>query len=280
MEVHKMSNIIRSDWYRLNKTKRLLVLSLVTCGIVGLLLLVMFASNYAMVSIANLDMQSGQSSLEELEQAQQIITSSVNSVSGFVQGVSAQNFMLYLIIPVFIFVFGADFDDKTFKNTLSFESNRNKVYFGKLSLSIIISIGLQILSIAFAFVIGLIFVRNISLSGTFFINLVIAFLLQLPILLAVVCTGHCVLAFTKKTGPTIAISIVSLIVISLIAQLLTMLLKQDWIMALDPSSAFESVANPSMHTAPTTFISVVFFAVIAVATTAIGSLHYKQVDMP
>lgn len=278
-----MTTIIRSDMYRLGKGRALKNTIIASIGIVILILAIVMASSTIMQNIStdgmtSIEIAELQNDVAEMEHIQAQATS---NAANFMQEIAGESISAFLFLPILLAVFCADFTHGTYKNTLTYESNRTKVYFAKLLLSAGLCILIHLIGIVTGLLLGLVFFGTSGLTMAFWAQLALSLLLQLPIHLAIVCLGHCIISFTKKSGTTIAIYLIGLFALSLILQL-TLNLKPDWtwLMLFEPLQALQLMMNYTMLTVGEIAASLGFFSAVAVGSTVLGALHFKKADMP
>lgn len=283
-----MNNIIQSDIYRLRKGAAMRNTIL---GAFGLILIVA-------ITFAFLRSGSFQSMMEESMQAQGATQGEIVSMQGdimemeetsgalpqngaqFGASVMAENMFTILLLPIFLAVLGADYNAGTYRNTLSYEANRKKVYLGKFLVSCGATLLLLVVSLVFSWLIGGLFFGFGGFSAGYFIQLLTTLLLQAPIYLAILSLGHCLLAFTQKSGATVAVFLLVMLLYSSVIQMLAGLLpKYQWLIRLDFLSGIKLMASYQTADPMDIVIPLIFSGVILVGTFAAGMVRYVKADM-
>ena len=277
-----MNNIISSDLYRVRKGAAYRN----TCLGILAIILVMLTSFLFVQSGAAAEMLTTTNDLTpadvaELEQAIQSEVTLIENGAAFGQQMLSDFFIFLFFLPVAIAVFCADFSAGTYRNTLSYESDRTKVYMAKLLLSIGLCITMVLGMLAVSFLLGSVAFGFSGFTAAFFGNLSAALLLQLPIYLATITICHCLVSFTKKSSSTIAVFLVGYFVLDLILQLAVGIFHMpEWLMLLDAQSAGKLMAGYA--SAPKSYVVfvAVYYLGIATLTTLLGAVCYHKTDMP
>lgn len=279
-----MSNIIASDFYRVRKgaavRNTFLGIVLITILVLALGVFVESGTMETLVVEANGSAQEIteiQQDIEELNRETAVLTTGAS----LAEEMLAQAFVIFFFLPVAIAVFCADFTASTHRNTLSYESDRGKVYWAKLALSLGISLVLVFSLVALNWVLGGIILGFDGFSLAYFGRILITFLLQLPVYLAVVAVLHLMIAFTKKSSSTIAIFLVGYFTLLIVLQVITSYFPGlEWMILLDPLNAARIMAyREGVPMATMAFIAGYNLVVAAVAT-LLGLFCFKKADMP
>lgn len=280
-----MNNIISSDFYRMRRGAALrntciALFVVIAMAMAGLLFI---QSDFAAELIAS---PPGMSAAEaaELEKDIQDANQQVESIDGgaaFCMDMLGQSVIFFFFLPIVIAVFCADFSSGTYRNTLTYESNRIKVYMGKLLLSIGICIAMTIGMVIVSWLLGSLAFGFTGFTAAYFGRVLTVLLLQLPISLATIAVCHFLVVFTKKSGATIGTFVVGYIVLAIITQVIVGLFPSaQWAALLDPQSSgklmtvFESAQTKHI------LFTVIYNLAVAAATTVLGALHFRKTDMP
>lgn len=278
-----MSTLIRSDIYRLRRGT-----ALRNTIIVLLAILAVFAVTFVAVSsesfadfvesgaIEQFDEGEAVGLQQDFSEAQGVIPASGAEFANMMVG---ENVLLFFFIPIILTIFCADFTNGTYRNTLSFESSRTKIYLAKLGLSAVICFLMQILMILACWVIGGVAFGSLGFSAGYLIHMAVAVLLFLPGQLAAVCLIHCIIAFTKKSSSTIGIFIGACVGVTMVVQLLSMIPQFDWVVYLDWNSVGQTLINYGSTPLYGLVISVGSGLLVAAASTIAGVAHYRKADL-
>lgn len=277
-----MSNIISSDFYRLlhgAALRNTLIGLLGTVLIVGLAIfsfngmsegLTIYLDNGAVQETDSAEIKDAMGELNQL---------SPYNAAEFGNEIFSSNFVPFFFLPLIIAIFCADFTYGTYRNTLSNGMNRSKLYLAKLLLSIICCIALQAFSVLISWPIGGIFLGFGGFSAEYITHIAVAFLLMIPTQLAMICFGHCLVAFTKKSGTVIAVYLIAPMVLSIVMQTLAIRPRLNWLLLFDwASSGTLLIEYWNMSTGQILTI-VCSGLIVAAATTALGVIHYQKADL-
>lgn len=280
-----MTNIINADIYRLRKGAALrntIIGVFITVAFIAVTMFT-FSSEGFSIYLDETASQAGMSDTELQEMHDDIAeadeTAMVASGASFAQEMAASNAMPFFLLAIIITVFCADFTAGTHRNTLSYESNRTKVYLGKLLLSIGIFVLLYFAQLVFSWLIGGVFFGFTGFSAEYFLQTLVGFLLMLPVHIGIISIGHCIVAFARKSSVTIAVYLIGLTLVSSFLQMASQLRNLAWLLLLDVISAGHTLVYYWQSAPSDIIITVVFGLVAAVASTALGLARYNKTDM-
>lgn len=276
-----MINLFNSDFYRLRKSAsfRNTIIGLIILTIfVGFLIkfmsntdgLVILLDEYAQDAMPSETLQ------EQLSEFEEAIP---DGAAGFIDELLGSNILALFLLPLIITIFAADFTAGTFRNTLSYESNRKKVYLSKLLLSTLGCLILTIILLITSWITGGLFFGFSGITPEYIIHTIVVVLLLFPVQMGIIGFGHCVIAFTRKSSSTTAIYILTLIFLSLFLQVISMLKPFRWIVFLDWQSAGKLLVNYTDLKVSEIITIVASGAAIAVITSFLGITRYEQSDM-
>lgn len=197
----------------------------------------------------------------------------------FCREMLASNMLAFFVLPFIIAIFCADFSTGAYRNTLSYESSRTKVYLAKLALSALSYALLFLITFAGSLLVGGVFFGFGGVTPAFFAESFVFFLLLLPVNLGVICFGHCLVALTRKSSMTIAIYLIGLTALTGVIQMLAMLRPLRWIALLDWNGVGKALIEYWTMPIGDILIVIVSGLVIAAGTTAIGLARYRSADM-
>lgn len=280
-----MNNIISADFFRIRKGAALRN-TIIGLLITVLLMAVIISLTQNQVSTLVLENTDNMTPAEiaEIQQELASVQSEVSDIengANFVTDMIAQYIIPLFFLPIILAVFCADFSAGTYRNTLSYESNRSKVYMAKLLLSTALCLGLTLVLALLSVLFGGIVFGFTGFSGAFFRQMLTTLVLQLPVCLAVIATGHLLISFTKKSGTTIAVFLLGMIILGIVFQLLpTLFPSVEWLPVIDPLTAGQMLSEYA--TMPIKSIAILLGSniIIALGTTMLGMAHYRKVDMP
>lgn len=278
-----MTNIIRSDIYRLKKSataRNTIIGLLATILLIALMTISMTSGGFTVF----LD-ESTVSVMTEREQAE--FQKDLADMQGyfpanaaeFVTEIVSPNILPFFLLPFIIAVFCADFSAGTYRNSLSHESSRARVYIAKLGLDALCCLLLNVITILFSCLLGGLLHGLGGFSAEFFQHILITTLLLLPSQLGAICFGHMLVSFTKKSSSTIAIYLVGLTLLSVALQSLSIIPRLRWLMLLDWSSAGKLLAAYWTLSAGNIAIIVCSGLAVAALTTALGLAYYQKTDI-
>lgn len=281
-----MSNIISSDMYRLRRGPALYVTFLGMLAIVVVLVITIALTQsqafndigeMSAAGMSETDAAEMQGDLDEMQQEMAVYYSGAG-IGG--QMVTQGVFLLFLL-PVVIMVFCADFTAGTYRNTLSYESNRVRVFFSKFILAIVLFAVMLLGMLAFSWLLGTIVFGAGSFSAAYFGSFFTTLLLQLPIYLAAIAVCFFLVSITRKSSASIAIYFVGFIGISIIFTTLAGQFESlQWLQLLDPTSGLQLMAAHAQAPMNDILVVVLYNAGIAVLATLLGVLYYRKADMP
>lgn len=278
-----MSTLIRSDIYRMRRSA-----AFRNTSIVLLVIMAVFAATFVMIRSEAFTsfVESGvleQIDGEEAEQYLEIYDEGMDELPAnaaeFTNSLMGENILLFFFIPVVLTVFCADFTNGTYRNTLSYESNRTKVYMAKWIVSAVSCFLLQILMVVAGWIMGAIAFGSFGFSAGYFVKTLIGIILILPGQLATVSFIHCLIAYTKKSSSTIGIFIGVSLGSSMVLQMLTMIPQFSWLSYLDWNTSGNMLMN--YWNAPLTGIvlAVGTGLAVTVVSTVLGLMHYRKADL-
>lgn len=289
-----MINIITSDLFRVRKGAAfygvmigILVLILSTGGI---LTVIRSSSFQKMVgdenSLFSVEIMSedDRADIEKLKAAEDELPQNGGEFIKFMMAEAGEG-MALLLLPFIIAIFGADFSTGTFRNLISHGTNRNKIYLAKMCGSLILTVLMLLSFIILSGVVGAAMFGFAGFSGALLVEIIGAIVRMLPILMAFICIGHCIIAFTKRSSYTIAIYLVGTMVWALILQVLAMLRPgMQWLMQLELMSAvgavtgFSSLNGQIALSGGQLIVPMVFSLILIVGSLAVGMNRYKRLD--
>ena len=277
-----MSNIISSDFYRVRKgaayRNACIGILAVVLVFLGSFLFLQSGMAAEMLTTTN-DLTPAD--VAELEQAMQSGIPPIESGAVFGFQMLSEFIVFLFFLPVVISVFCADFTAGTYRNTLSYESDRVKVYAAKLLLSIALCLAMLLGMLAVSFLFGSFAFGFSGFTAAFFGKLFTALLLQLPIYLAIITVCHCLVSFTKKSSSTIAVFLVGYFVLNLILQLAVGIFHMpDWLMLLDVQSAGKFVAAYDIMPKNYVIFAVAYNLGVTALATLLGAGYHQKTDMP
>lgn len=189
------------------------------------------------------------------------------------------NGLALFLLPLIISVFGADFSAGTFRNLLSYESGRKKIYIAKLICTLVFSIIMLLAFVVVGGLLGSLFFGFGGFSVAFISQIFTILALQLPIYIALICIGHCILAFSKKCSYTIATYIVGLLVWSFVLQMVGLAIPRlSWVIQLDLMSMLNTLANYKMVSNGEIVFPVIFAVGVMIISFGLGGYRYKTTD--
>lgn len=289
-----MMNLFHADFYRLRKSASF------RNTIIGLILLILLVATplkfvtsnglvvmldeYAGDNLSPSEWEEIQRDMEELRTVEETATA---NAAGFINQMLSSNFVAFFFLPMLITIFAADFTTGAARNTLSYHSNRNRIYLAKLLLSIVSCLILTAVSLLTSWLVGGLYFGLSGVTSADISRILMAQLLLLPTQLGVLGFGHCIIAYTKKSSSTIAIYLLTLTFSSVVLQLLQNFsfsvagrsISFEWIGLLDWNGASALLINyPSMKVTEILFVMVGGLG-IAALTTALGMTRFKRSDI-
>lgn len=282
-----MTNMISADLFRLRKgmaTKGMLIGVLATILLIGIISFAVTTEGVQMLMEDGVAMvESGLMSEGELVDIQTDMKDTYemlpDNAAGFGRMIIGENFLAPFFLTFIVVIFAGDYSTGTYRNTLSYESDRTKIYVSKLLLSMAYAIGLSLAALLFSWLLGGILFGFTGFSAAYFQKMGMTLLLLLPAQLATVTFGHFLVAFTKKTGTTIAIYLVTLLVGSSVLQMLAMLPGLKWLLLIDWMYSGKQLASYWTMATGDILISVISGLVMAALFFVLGLLRYRKTDM-
>lgn len=277
-------NIFSSDLYRIRKGaagRNTLIGLAITIAFLAVTFLTMTSDGFQ-VFMGETSVEQGAS--EDEMQAMQADFAEMDELlptnaAEFTSEIVAAHILPFFLLPLIITIFCADFGHGTYRNTLSYESDRTKVYLIKLLLSACACLALNIIALVFSVLIGGFIFGFGGLTASFFLRIMTTTLLLLPVQLGVVGFGHCLTAFFRKSSSVIAIYLITLMVFSSIIQFASMLAGFGWLALLDVNSVGKLLINYQAMSAAEIIIAVGAGLLVAAGTTAAGLIRYRSTDM-
>lgn len=284
-----MSNIIGSDLYRIRKGAALrnallglfaliiLIVGILTANKNGVFLNLAVGNMNDNVSVTVKQQEALEASVEDLDQ---MMTMLPQSGADFTDMMVSENILVFFLLFIPVAVVGADYSAGTYRNTLSFETDRKKVYLGKLVVNFILTLVLLVAATLFSILAGGIALGFSGFTGAFFAKLLAVLALQLPIYMALAAFAQCVLTLTQKTGASIAIYLVFTFFFSSIIQLAGILLPTvRWLYRLDFISGLRLVSTYQTAPAADIVVPLLMAVGVLVGATALGMARYRKADM-
>lgn len=277
-----MSNIISSDFYRLLHGSALRNTLIGLLGTVLILCIAMFSFS-SMNEGLTIYLDSGTVTQEDATEIKDSMDEmnqlSPHNAAEFGSEILSSNFAPYFFLPIIIAIFCADFTYGTYRNTLSRGTNRSGLYFSRLLLSVVCCLAIQVLSVLISWPIGGIFLGFGGFSSEYLGHIATTFVLMIPTQLAMVCFGHCLAAFAKKSGAVIATYLIGPMVLSMALQFLAMRPNLNWLILLDWASCGKLLIEYWNMSTGQILATVCAGLIVAVGTTALGIAHYRKVDL-
>lgn len=275
-----MLNIIRSDLFKIYKGKAFYGVML---GLLGTIILIagmfkIIQSPAFRESMSAHEEVFNESDILDVEEAQQYLPSNGGEFLEFMNQEMGSGFLFFLL-PFVIAVFGADYSSGAYRNLLSYHSGRAGIYAAKMITSIILTVLMMVGTSVINIIIGGIVFGFSGFTGTVLLGTVKSIIMMLPILISLIGTAHCVLAFTKKTSATIAFYLVGLTVWSLVLQIPALLMpKMGWLLQLDFSSSIKTAAQYAMNADVKIMVPMIFSFLLIAGTCVFGAIKYKATD--
>jgi len=261
-----MINLIKADIYRVFRGKGIYIT-------MGFLFALCILQSFGMMESIGISSAS-------MEGAEEVVTGLSGKMVPMIM-MRANDNLLYLLLPVIIFISAADFSSGTAKNVLANGVSRTNYYFSKLILSMLFCIVMSVLSIVIPTIIVTLlkgFGGGIDLE--FFGQVFKAFSLQLFLLLAVTSLGIFFVFTTRSTakvnGLYIAFCLVPMLLIVLMFGI-----SEEFIKLLD----YEMVMNIRMAANANTMTSleivrVIVFGISYLLFSMVGTiLLFKKCDI-
>jgi len=268
-----MTNIFNADVYRLRKGA---ALRNTLIAVVGTVLLILIMSTVA----ESTDAAPAAMEAEDVVEIGIQIEESFATSADFVYEMLGQSVNMFLCLPIMLAVFSCDFTNGTYRNTLSFETNRYKVYFSKLLLNIVISFILSILNVLSSIIFSGILYGFDSFTAAIILEYIWGIFLQMPVYIGVICLGQCAIAFIRKSSGVIAVYIVGLMIVGIAVQTLMISFPNaQWFMYIDPLTAITALAGYRELTLKEILTFIGVFSGVGVISSLIGAKHFKTADM-
>jgi ABC-type transport system involved in multi-copper enzyme maturation permease subunit len=221
--------------------------------------------------------EAGRSQMDNLYTAMQEVP---KNGAEFAQVFVSSGLLAFFMLPLMLAVFATDFTAGTYRNTLTFETQRGKVYWAKLLTSIIQFVMLFAAGLVVSWLIGSILFGFGGLNLSFIGRILLTALLQAPIYLGMICLIHFLISVTRKSSATIAGFLLFLLLFPSVVQLLTFLLPTfSWLEHLDLFSGLGTVASYATAAPIDIILPIVLGGLLAVASTAVGLLRYTKADL-
>lgn len=273
-----MSNLISSELFKIRKGKTLLGIA------IGLILVTLLISGVVSVIrspelSAHLRYDAAvmdQSDVADMDTFSEMMPNNVGEYLSFMYKESGSIFAL-LLLPLVISIFASDYRTGAFRNLLSHSLSREKIYMGKLLTTLLLTVATVVLFGILNAAVGLIM---FGIGGmAIFVNLLKGMVLILPLLTAFVCVGHCIVAFTKSSGNSIAVYLVGALAWSTILQIGSFLLPGgEWIMNLDLMSQVGTLFRPDLLKFTDIATPLVFAFILIIGSVIMGINRYKATD--
>lgn len=283
-----MINVMQSDFYRLRKGT---AVRNTFFGVFATILVVAFVFFFMKTGAFQRfieDAMQGQnvtqgdiiSLQEDLDDMNNTLNVLPQNAASFGSSIIAENLFTIFLLPLVIVVVGADYSAGTYRNTLSFETNRKKVYIAKFLVSVLLTLLMLVASLVFSWLLGGILFGFGGFSGAYFVQILTTLLLQMPIYLALLAFAQCLVAVTQKSGAAIAIFLVVVLMYSSIVQLAAMLLPTfKWILTLDFLSAVKLAANYQVLPFSQILPSIIMGVGVLAVSFGVGLVRYVKSDM-
>ena len=205
-----MMNLLRLEFRRLFRAK-----SFYICTVISLVMILISAATTKMV----LNMAS---SAEEFGEA---FGSMLQTPTSFSLLKSTASSSLTMVLAIFLSIFVTeDYTSDTIKNVYSKGHSRDRVFFAKCISAFAASIIMILVCALFSFALGKIFFGEVGTPGK---NYASSLLAELVILLAYVSLFFTIAIAFKKTGTSIAVSIIGPLLVGLLLTLGNTMIKSD-----------------------------------------------------
>ena len=273
-----MGNLLHADFYRLGKgvAVRNTIICLIAVFCIVLATTVASRNGSFGVALSNTDGVTEQDLQDFTEMESMLPQSGAGMILSFI----TQEVIAFFILPLAIAVFAQDFSTGTYRNTLSFETNRKKIYFSKMIITSVLTVGLLLSVLVFGMLSGGVLLGFGEFGGAFFKTLGIILALQIPVYFALVSILHSVIAFTKKSGTAIAVILVYMFTSSIIVQLVMMFFpKAQFIQLFDLLSILSVVGQYSTISFSTLLACLAVPTAVGIVATVAGVMHYSKTDL-
>lgn len=275
-----MINIIQSDLFKIYKGKAFYGVML---GLLGTIILIagifkLIQSPAFRESMSTHEEMFDEGDIVDVEDAQQYMPANGGEFLELMNQELGSGFLFFLL-PFVIAVFGADYSSGAYRNLLSYHSGRGGIYAAKMITSIILTVLMLVGTAVINIIIGGIVFGFGGFTGTVLLGTLKGIIMMLPILIALIGTAHCVLAFTKKTSAAIAFYLVGLMVWSMVLQIPAMLIPgMRWLMELDFVSSVKVVGQYAMGADVKIMVPMIFAIILIAGTYVLGVIKYKATD--
>lgn len=246
-----MLNIIKSDLYRLIRSKGLYIVIAIIILIATISVVSMSGLSIGFAVGNNMD-SVGVEAMQEISQAKSLgehrsIMKNVGLSLGTIKvdkSILKGNYNLYYFFIAFVvIIITKDFSSKTIKNTLTSAISRKKYYISKILLVLGISTLLILFNNYFSYFL------NLIVNGKEFASSIVEItkitLYQLPLLYGIICLLACLAFMTRKTSIFNTVSIPFIMFFQLIATIIISIFKinGDWFTNYDFQWAMLKLAN-------------------------------------
>lgn len=257
-----MLNIIKSDLYRLVKSKGFYISLIIVMIMSALSIIGMFAGRIGIsagmsaedTANSKIFTEEAKTNVRSMEQIEELNRASsikegrqvMKKYGGFKldKEIIGVNINLYYVFIVFVvIILTKDFSNKSIKNTLSSAVSRRKYYFSKLALI------LGIVTLTVAFNTYFTYFVNIAVNGKEFASSIAeitkATLYQLPLIYGITCILVCIAFVTRKTSSfnALSISFVMMFQIILITLIAIFKTKIQWMNNYELQNALTFLCN-------------------------------------
>jgi len=277
-----MLNLISSDIFRVRKGKSIKgVIGGILCMVLFMAIMFKIMGSLSFmesISVGENILIESEADLQDVKEIQGFIPANGGEFT-LTMFTEASNSLSLFLLAFIIAVFGAEFSSGAFRNLLSYESNRAKIYFARLLTIILFSVIAILSMVIISMIAGSIIFGFGGMGSGFFIQLFTGLLLQLPIYIAFISLGQFILIFTKKTSSTIAFYLVGLVIWTLVIDILAMLSSSlNWLMNLELMTALNTVADYPSAASSDIAVSLIFSAALIIASTIFGIFKYQRTD--
>jgi hypothetical protein len=281
-----MLNIINADFFRVRKGKAIYATLLGILGIIlfTAILLKLISSEDILNQAAssNSGILTIEGNMDGIENSTELLSELVpenGSAFAFSMYGDVGNIITIFILVFIITIFGTDYSAGAYKNSLSYHSNRCKIYLSKLLLSSGLAIGLLFALGLMSLIVGGIFFGFHGYAIANLLPAVTAIALMIPMMLTFISIGYCIIAFTKKVSATIATYIVGILACSTLLQIARMVFPTKvWLSRLDLMSSMGQMTKYQALSAVEILTPIGLAVAIIILTTSIGMYKYQKTD--
>lgn len=274
-----MGNIISADFYRLRKGVAIRNTYIALVGILVLVLILVVITNSG--TTKEFLVIEAEQDTEMIQDVNEMQSAMPQTSASMAHDFITENVIAFLILPIALAVFGQDFSTGTYRNTLSFETNRKKMYFAKFITSFIYSAFLLGIAAIVGILFGGIAFGFTGFSLQFFKQMAITCLLLLPVVLALVSILHCLIAFTKKSGVTITIYLLYLFLVTTIVNLLVLFFPQlSFLQVIDVLFCWKSIGDFAASSVSQIVVPLLYTGILLVISFVAGLVHFVKADLP